>query len=181
MVSSAQQFHPDSLLRGHVFPFVKTISRHNFNLLQSVQQTLKHLSRLGVIFEPCKDSLFFILFDQTLVCPTYPDGTLSSGECSCPSASDTGNFLIREPSFFFGLPLPEAGSAPHSPCEMPHKTDPFVPMSALLGVLSPDQRAEAGLAQAGLPSPNNVRLPLDAERDTWRIVGAALNLRGLRR
>ena len=67
-VSSAQQFHPDSLRRGRVSLLVKTISRHNFNLLQSVQQTLKHLSSFGVIFEPCEDSVFPVLFDQTLVC-----------------------------------------------------------------------------------------------------------------
>src|SRR5712691_5543316 len=86
-VFSAQQFHPDSLHRGHVSLFVKTIARHNFILLQVAQQPMKHLSSFGVGLEYRENPVLLVLFDQTLVCCGSPEATLSSGEPSCSSAS----------------------------------------------------------------------------------------------
>jgi hypothetical protein len=67
-VPSAQQLHPDSLLRGRTLLFVKTY----FILLQAVKQSQEHLSRFGVVLEYREDSVFLVFFDQKLVCCCVP-------------------------------------------------------------------------------------------------------------
>ena len=150
---TVQQFHSDSLHRGRVILFVKTIFRHNFILLQAVQQSLKHLGRFGVVLKYRQDPVFLVLLDQKLVCGCVPGSHTVEWRMFLSLSIVYREFRYQVGFILLELPLPAVRNALHSPFKMLDKIDTLVPVPALPSGLCPYQCPKLGFAKQVFSGP----------------------------